>query len=444
MVRDFMLRFVHLSDIHFSNRGAKFGFDPDRELRNRVLQDIATMKECLGPATAVLVTGDVAYAGQRAEYEDAARWLDSICDAAGCDRKEVLVCPGNHDIDRSVIKNNFLIKDGHDAVRRLDNPYDRQRALEERLCQADARSLFYAPLAAYNDFAERYQCSFFADEKDFVWGRDFRLNDGSTLRIRGLNSALLSGLADREGALYLGPRAYTLSKQAGVEYLTMSHHPPNWLLDKREAETALDGDARLHLFGHEHESRVTPGRDWVKLFAGAINPHRSELNWRPGYNIIELQVVCDGEHRMLHVDVHAREWQGNPPQFKAIEDRDNGPVHSVKLKLRTLPTEWRSPWVPDDAPENPIPGDDGMKTEGILRKEVNVAITQHHFRTIVYRFFRRTLSEKNEIVGTLRLAEEDDSRLVDVERFKQQLMRACERGQLDLLEAMITKLETGA
>lgn len=438
-----MLRFIHLSDIHFSNRTAKFGFDPDRELRNRVLQDIVTMKGHLGLAAAILVTGDVAYAGQRAEYQDAAQWLDSICDAAGCDRQEVLVCPGNHDIDQRVIKDNPLIQDGHDAVRRPDKYYERERALEQRLAQKDARSLFYAPLAAYNDFAARYQCSFFADENNFVWQRDFQLNDDSTLRIRGLNSALLSGLFDREGAMYLGQRAFTLPKQDGVEYLTMSHHPPNWLLDKREAEVALDGDARLQLFGHEHGSRVTPGRDWIKLFAGAINPHQSEPNWRPGYNIIEVQVIGDGEHRMLHVDVHAREWQANPPQFRTIEDRDNGPVHSVKLKLRTLPDDWRSPWVRNSAPEKPILGDNGVKAGGILRKEVSVAIKQHHFRTIVYRFFRLTLSEKNQIVGTLRLIDEDDSRLVDVERFKLQLMRARERGQLDQLEAMITKLETG-
>jgi len=436
-----MLRFIHLSDIHFSNRVAKFGFDPDRELRNRVLEDIITMKGHLGPATAVLVTGDVAFAGQRAEYEDAAQWLDRVCDAAGCDREEVFVCPGNHDIDQGVIKENSLIQDGHDAVRRLENSYDRQRALEQRLGQKDARALFYAPLAAYNDFAARYESSFFADEDSFVWERDFQLNDGSTLRIRGLNSALLSGLADREGTMYLGPRAVTLPRQAGVEYLTMSHHPPNWLLDKRETEAALDGDARIQLFGHEHESRVTPGRDWIKLFAGAINPHRAEPNWRPGYNIIEIQVV-EGEHRVLHVEVHAREWQGGPPQFRSIEDRDNAKVHHVDLRLRRLPADWRSPWASDGPSQEPI-HDDGAKANGVPRKEADVA-TKHHFRTIVYRFFRRTLSEKNEIVGALRLAEEDDSRLVDVERFKLQLMRARERGQLDALEAMIAKLEASA
>ena len=164
-----MLRFVHLSDIHFSNRVAKFGFDPDKELRSRVLDDISLMKGRLGPAIGVLVSGDVAYAGKRAEYEDAAKWLDRVCDAAGCDREEVRVCPGNHDIDQAVITENPLIQDGQDAVRSKENPYERGRALDQRLGQKDARALFYAPLAAYNDFAARYESSFFADEESFVW-----------------------------------------------------------------------------------------------------------------------------------------------------------------------------------------------------------------------------------------------------------------------------------
>ena len=66
------------------------------------------------------------------------------------------------------------------------------------------------------------------------------------------------------------------------------------------------------------------------------------------------------------------------------------------------------------------------------------------FRSIIYRFFRRSLSEKNEIVGALRLVDDEDTKLIDVERFKLQLMRAKERDQLDALEEMIAKMEVGA
>lgn len=241
--------------------------------------------------------------------------------------------------------------------------------------------------------------------------------------------------------MFLGPQALTLPKRAGVEYLTMAHHPPNWLLDKREAEQTLDADAKIQLFGHEHESRVSAGRDWVKLFAGAINPHRSEPNWRPGYNIIEIYVEQNGG-RTLHVHVHAREWQMNPPLFRSIEDRGHADVHRVELKLNPLPDDWRSPWVTDS--ESNLDENHVAPALGETQAEIKVESKPQHFRSLVYRFFRMPLAQKNEIVGALKLVDDDDGRLIDVERFKLQLNRARERNQLGDLDKMITSMENGA
>ena len=201
-------------------------------------RDIEEMRDRLGGVDAILISGDIAYAGKREEFEDAAQWLDDLCKAAGCGTEAVFMCPGNHDVDQSVIRDNPLIQDGHDAIRRGLSLFERDRALTQRLVQPAARALFYSPIAAYNEFAARYQSSFFADSNTFVWEHDFILNDGSTLRLRGLNTALLSGLADHERGLFLGERAWTLPLHSGVEYMIMAHHPISWLADGREAERA--------------------------------------------------------------------------------------------------------------------------------------------------------------------------------------------------------------
>lgn len=70
-----MLRFVHLSDIHFSGQIPGIGFDPDRDIRNELKIDLKAQTQKLGKSDAILVTGDVAYAGKKAEYDDAALWL---------------------------------------------------------------------------------------------------------------------------------------------------------------------------------------------------------------------------------------------------------------------------------------------------------------------------------------------------------------------------------
>ena len=427
------LRFIHLSDIHFSNRAARIGFDPDSAMRQAVLDDVKVMRGRLGDANAILVTGDIAFAGLRSEYDDAAKWLAEICEAAGCRPESVLLCPGNHDIDQSVIKANALIQDGQDAIRRGQDFYTKNKALIDRLVQPEARALFYSPMAAFNEFAARYQCSFFANSESFVWERDFELNDSSILRIRGLNTALLSGLADVQGSMFLGDRAWTFPKQVGVEYLVMAHHPPRWLGDEDEADRAFNASTKIQLFGHEHDLRVIPGRDWIRMYAGAINPHRAEPNWCPGYNVIEAAVET-GSSRVLNVDVHARTWQGTPPQFRSVEDVDEKKTFNVKIPLANLP-----PTLHRTTSSTSTPSQESTNREP--RKEATEMDSDLRFRSAVFRFFKLTLSKKNEVVGHLRLAEEEDSRLTDVERFKLALARARERDQMSDLEAILTTME---
>lgn len=424
------LRFVHLSDIHFSNKVAAVGFDPDHDIRHEITRDGEDRCRELGAANAILVSGDVAYAGKRAEYQSAATWLDGICDVAGCPRDAVYVSPGNHDVDQQVIRENFMIADGQDAIRRETDLHGRDRALMDRLVQPVARELFYAPLREYNEFAARYGSSFYGDQDTFAWDRDFSLNDGSTLRLRVMNTALLSGLHDGEGTMFLGRRAFTMSAAADVEYMSMMHHPPSWLMDRREVEGALNGRARIQLFGHEHDQRVVPGRDWVKLFAGSVNPHRAELNWRPGYNIVEIFVEAGDTRRMI-VDVHAREWQGEPPQFRAHEDVANAPVHRTPIELPPLRA----------APRPPTGADASIS---LLPQPAAGAVTvvgTATMRSVVNRFFRLTLSQKNEIVGKLELVEEGDGRLPDFERFKLALMRAKQASRLEEVDTLIKARE---
>ena len=430
------LRFVHLSDIHFSGRNSNIGFDPDRDVRNELLIDLRERCADLGPATAILVSGDLAFAGKRAEFDDAARWLDDVCDAAGCPREAVHVCPGNHDVDQDVIKGNLAIQDGYEAVRREREMAMQDGALMRRLSQPASRDLFYAPLRQYNEFAARYECTFYANRDTFAWDRDFTLNDGSTLRVRGVNSALMSGPGDQPGMLFLGTRAWTMPRHVGVEYLVMCHHPPNWLLDERNARAGFDDRARIQLFGHEHEQRVDPGRDGIKLFAGAVNPSRDESGWRPGYNLIEVHITNHAGRKMV-VDVHAREWQRHPTQFRALEDRHHRTVFQVVIDLPALPVGWRPARAA--ASETTMTTTEAAEPEG---PRTAAPARPTSMRVVANRFFRLPLSRKNELVGHLDLSEESDVDLPDFERFKLALVRARDRGRFPEVEAFLARWES--
>ena len=65
------ISFVHLSDIHFvksSNNSA----DIDRELRDAIITDLdVNAKNTLENVSGILVSGDIAFSGAKAEYEKA-------------------------------------------------------------------------------------------------------------------------------------------------------------------------------------------------------------------------------------------------------------------------------------------------------------------------------------------------------------------------------------
>ena len=66
----------------------------------RMLEDIQNMHGQLGDVNAVLVVGDIAARGKRADYDVAASFLDRACGLVGLAADQIFCVPGNHDIDR--------------------------------------------------------------------------------------------------------------------------------------------------------------------------------------------------------------------------------------------------------------------------------------------------------------------------------------------------------
>ncbi|MFG2050764.1 metallophosphoesterase [Micromonospora sp. NPDC048935] len=118
----------HISDVHFGPSGLKDStpavasmhrFNPDQntlplyeELADEFL---AAMKreKCAARDVTIVVSGDMAYTGQPAELAMVHDFLAALCAAVGLDHGQVVLVPGNHDIDWTAPK--------HDLGRRFDN-----------------------------------------------------------------------------------------------------------------------------------------------------------------------------------------------------------------------------------------------------------------------------------------------------------------------------------
>jgi 3',5'-cyclic AMP phosphodiesterase CpdA len=92
---------LNIADIHFRYPICNTQMDPDLPYRTMLILDARSLVKRLGSVDAILVCGDIAFAGLKEEYDAALEWLKDLSEACGCTLDRVFVAPGNHDVDRN-------------------------------------------------------------------------------------------------------------------------------------------------------------------------------------------------------------------------------------------------------------------------------------------------------------------------------------------------------
>jgi 3',5'-cyclic AMP phosphodiesterase CpdA len=431
-----MMLLLHLSDIHFRKGEVGTAMDPNAHLRSELLRDAAAQCERIGAVPdAILVSGDVAFAGNPDEYAYALSWLDKLCRGCGTALSAVFVIPGNHDVVRSVASRT-LIQTIHRAIKSTAD-IALESLLRGLLSEEEGSRLLYEALGPYNNFAGQFFCDLLPPERTIAH-RDLFLNDGSILRLSGFNSAFVSSTADKKGDLFIDPACMQLVRDRGVEHLVMCHHPCAWLRQGDALRDFLNDVARVHLFGHEHTNRIEMGRDWVRIAASAAHPDRTEPGWEPGYNLLELKVVGTGSDRSLEIGAHVRVWQQRPGEFRAKTDR-SADVFRQTIRLDA--------WTPPAPPEGPAPATPAIAISAEKRQPIHEPARSDpmdKLRDISIRFFKLTLSQKSAIAGKLNLLEEEDSSQPDFERFRRVFLRARDRGLVGDLDREVKEAASRA
>ncbi len=411
---------LHLSDIHFRKGEVGTAMDPNAHLRSELLRDAVAQCESIGAAPdAVLVSGDVAFAGDPDEYAYALVWLDELCRRCGTTLSAVFVIPGNHDVVRSIASRPLIQTIHRDIKNASAGTLD--GLLRGLLSDQEASRLLYEAIGPYNTFASQFFCDLLPPERTIAH-RDLYLNDGSVLRLSGFNSAFVSSSADKAGDIFVDPACTQLVRERGVEHLVMCHHPYGWLRQGDALRDFLNDVARVHLFGHEHTNRIEMGRDWARIAASAAHPERTEAGWEPGYNLLELAIEGAGNDRHLKIGAHVRVWQQRPGEFRAKTDRGAETFsQSIRLDAWSPPPPTETQMVPTEPPS--ITAAEELPTLEPARSD-----PMDTLRDISIRFFKLTLSQKSAIAGKLNLLEEEDANQPDFERFRRVFLRARDRG----------------
>lgn len=418
---------VHLSDIHFTRSSGTSVHDLDADLRNELLRDVEALTKELGGATGVLVTGDIAFSGNEQEYKHATTWLKELCGKIGCHAESVWVVPGNHDVNRT-LANDLVTKMLHERIRTkgVDEIDAQLRAFADHA--QSARALL-GPLAEYNRFAAYFQCSISA-EKPF-WERDLVLSCGTSIRLRGLCSVLVSNAQDARGNIVLGTAQATVPRIDGVEYLTLCHHPPDWLRDQDAVVSPLESRVRIQLFGHKHAQRVQAINNTLRITAGAMHPERNERDWDPMYNVIEISRLDD---QRLGVRLFQRRWHKADLRFVADQDSHTGKPHRDYI-WQDCPSpvrkESRAVEAPKATPAELAVSDDvAAKTTA---KDSDAMPPPNYERRLTYRFLTLPFRHQIAVAQSLNVLTDEDRALSDEALFRELFKRAAAKGLLGKL-----------
>lgn len=438
---------LQVADIHFRYPDCASDMDPERPYRTALVNDVRRRVATMGPVSAILVAGDIAFQGQEEEYNAALAWLTELSQVAGCTLDDVFVVPGNHDVDRSRIRGARAIQNAQAAIATAV-VQRREREVIDQFRDPQAGHALLAPLEAYNRFAAHFNCQVYAPDK-LRWHQERKLSDEFRLRIYGLTSTLLSGAGapqnkeDTRLTLYLGPFQTAIDPIEGVVNLVMCHHPPDWFIDCDDVDDATSGGrAALHLFGHKHRQRIHRDAMYVRFSAGAVNPERQEPGWEPGYNLVKVTVVEDSDNVLLDVEAHLFCWQTNPDGFRPKFAEDHRPFFSHRMPLvrphRSVPAAPaasvpRATASPDARGLSPAMDNKPVDAE--------VAMSESSTRNLVFRFWNLASSQRREIAKKFDLISEDEMKLTEPERYGRALLRARERGLLDAIAAEVARQE---
>ena len=356
--------FLHLSDLHFRQPGTPLA-QREEALRRLLLDDIpATVARLDGPVDSVLLTGDLARAGQSAEYRAARAWLDTLCQRLEIHNTKTLTVPGNHDVDwtrlnagRLAINADLRASPAHLLDEKIDN------LLEDP-------ELVLNPLLHYQEFAAGCACDL---AQCLAWQLPpLDLGRGYRLIIRGANSVINSDKGDGAGTMAVQLNQLLASNEPGIVRMLLIHHSPHFW--RRQRPTPERCGQHIVLYGHTHiPSHTIDDLGRLTITAGAVHPEESEDFAVPGYNVIEIGVEETDTEAFAVVRVLHREFSKEDRSFF-----DGPPIEARIPILLSGPTqsgEGRSIDPVESHTEEATQAVRGMEKDGDSRAEESPPLT---------------------------------------------------------------------
>lgn len=430
------LSFIHLSDIHFV-KSSNDPSDIDKDLRDAIITDLEiNARENLDNVTGILVTGDIAFSGNRKEYEKAKEYLNRVCNVFHINPSDVYCVPGNHDVNQSIVNGSDLIFAAQNAVDEARTIDDADKTFSKYISDNNFNALF-KPIDEYNEFAKRFECDISSD--NIFWQKDFELEDNLKLKVVGINSSFLSNRTDHQKdkpdrLMYIG-QAQIPCYETDVATLLMCHHPPQCWKFKDDILQRINKRADIQLYGHMHSQSVTIMDENAILYSGAVHPTRT-VDWLPRYNWITISSKTENDERILKVEIYPRCLTADRDSFtmdSTCPTGENHISHEINIDRK------RKSALQDRKKEAPIKDEIVLCTQSMSVTETSEPIDE---RKIIYDFYEISWIDQIDILTQLSLITKETSTTLDSKMIGEAINRAKEQGKLlELHKKIINKME---
>jgi predicted MPP superfamily phosphohydrolase len=286
-LQDNKLRILHISDVHFSTID-----EAERALVTNELLDC--VKGYDKRIDYCIFTGDLANFATEGEYSLAGIWLEKLYNDINNTELKMIICPGNHDVERAKVKSSILSFRG--------------AAIEEDICQKyiseDIPKLnhFENFMNWHSKFKEQHQwvVSDWHLSVNFITEVFEEINLNFTL----VNSAILSCDNKDQGNLSIDfkelSKAMLLNQNRtnSINILAM-HHPigkgwfNEWTETKLDEALKSKNGCDLMFTGHVHNvesenNSSNIGQNITSFSAGAAY---AGSRWAHGFSILEIDYI---------------------------------------------------------------------------------------------------------------------------------------------------------
>lgn len=237
-----VFKWIHLSDIHFQPITDSFN---DARIRS-TLPDF--LKEKCEQCDSIIISGDFRYAPQKEETNanQVIDYIRQIAELIKVDDDNIILVPGNHDLERSKPRDN--------QINGTRNDYK----TNEGLIDKDVLTLLANDFVFYSNVQEPFKNSLKISGET-----PHRIVELENCSLLLMNTALVAGKDDEANKLILGSKYISdlLENTVGSKpMIAVGHHGLSLLEPQENKEITRyfdDKAVRLYLCGHEHSNGLS-------------------------------------------------------------------------------------------------------------------------------------------------------------------------------------------